>query len=219
VGRAKFPWYTILWKSCKDIDEDFVSKIIDWGWDEDELHYDFYHPWRKNEPLNFAGARVTEYVDELSAPTYFRTSSHVINAFPDIPFVENSTSIISNKLVKSFEALGFNDFRTYPVRVYVVPDFRSRYLKNDALLASDFPYYDDLYVVFQLTKPPFNVFSGSSEDASSISLGDGKYLSADYETREYPMIFQTPESFIYLCCNTYAATELKKNDEIKIKII
>jgi hypothetical protein len=218
VSRVKFPWYTILWKNCGEIDEDFDSKIIDWGWDEDELHYDFYHPWRKNNPLNFKSARVTEYIDELSTPTYFRTSPHVINAHPDIPFVENSTSILSTRLVKKMEALGFNDFRTYPVRVYVVPDFRSRYLKNDALLASDFPYYDDLYVVFQLTKPPFNVFSGSSEDASSISLGDGKYLPADYETRAYPLIFETPGDFTRLRCNTHAAEELKKNDELNIKI-
>ena len=124
-------------------------------------------------------------------------------------FGKGQSSIVSFLLINKMRELGFNDFVTYPVRVYLLEMMDDFDLPFNEI-EKNFPYRDDLFIAVQLTNPLFSLLeprvAGEPLDESRITRkSDQYYIRRDYEEVDYPLFFRIEHSTMQLYCNMKAA--------------
>jgi hypothetical protein len=184
--------------------------------DEDQSHGDFYTPRNHHRIYGskiFDTLRSTETQTDLQLPIIISGFPEYTHSDLDLPIViDISANIVSTRFIKTLKDVGFHDFATYPVRVYEIELFKDREATEEEHVKAGRPYYDDLYVLIQLTIPFFEpvlaLQDGEKSPEGAVDWGEDKYLPANWATRDYPGLFRIREKFPWLYCNTKVAKAL-----------
>jgi hypothetical protein len=133
--------------------------------------------------------------------------------------------IVSRSFIEALEQLGFHDYRTHPVRVYLMDvwnDIRAPKVKGQPLRAvtleeahERFEYTDDEYVILQLTNPAIELFDTSLavkgfQERGWAGLGQEMKTLLERSMPSLPAVYRVEMRENRLFCNEDAKPVLEQ---------
>jgi hypothetical protein len=177
------------------------------------------------ERFEFVGIRKQIFADDPQRSVTLPSTGEIVTG--------DSTSyeVVSRSFIQTLEQLGFHDYRTYPVRVYLMDvwnDLRAPRVGKEPLRAvtleeahERFEYTDDEYVILQLTNPAIEIFDESVAVEAYHKKGyavyqDRKALASNaYEV--LPSLYRVNMHETTLFCNQESRLALEKLSLVSCK--
>jgi hypothetical protein len=192
---------------------------------EDDMFNEMSGPWgaaRRFDVYQFKHpiipANIPERFDFYSFPEVMQYPI----VMPTIAGLGNAGEVVSFAFIDAMRELGFHDFVTYPVRVHLVNN-SEQFESNLELIAGNFPYRDDLFVMLQLTAPHLSLLEpipvGKPVDPKRYRMDDNYYLREDFENINCPFFFRIENAHFDLRCNELAAKALSAPEFYGIRLI
>jgi hypothetical protein len=204
-GNRFYDIYELMPKLGFDLENDddmFNEMSGPWG---AARRFDVYQFKRPTIPAN-----IPERFDFYSFPEVMQYPI----VMPDIASMGNCGEVVSFAFIDLMRELGFHDFVTYPVRVHLVNN-SEQFESNLELIAGNFPYRDDLFVMLQLTAPHFPILepipAGEPVDPKRRKWDQDYYFREGFKDTEYPLFFRMEHAYFDLNCNEEAAQALSSS--------
>jgi hypothetical protein len=165
------------------------------------------------ERFEFVGIRKQVFADDQSKSVSLPSTGNIKTG--------DSTSfpIVSRSFIQALEQLGFHDYRTYPVRVYLMDvwnDIRAPRIGKEPLRAvtleeahERFEYTDDAYVILQLTRPALELFDEAPaikgfQERGWAGLGQEMKTLLEGPLPSLPILYRVNMGENLLFCNSDA---------------
>lgn len=170
------------------------------------------------ERFAFVGIRKQIFADDPSKSVTLPSTGNIKTGDSiDLP-------IVSRRFIEALEQLGFQDYRTYPVRVYLMDvwnDIRAPKVKGQPWRAvtleeahERFEYTDDTYVILQLTNPALELFDEAiavkAYQEKGYAVFEDKKTLLKRVIPPLPVLFQLNMNEVDVFCNETARPILEQ---------